>query len=151
MTLLKRGMVIIGVIFTSILLYKDLYYYTWEEKHETIIYSIPMVFIFFYWLRSRLEEAHIFQYPLLLCDIAVVSLAAVRIIGLLFHSGHVLFLLYSLATTKNKTYSWISGLMLGFTLFLKFCYWHDFITPVLGGGLACLFIWIRKRYLTHYT
>ncbi|MFT5819468.1 MAG: hypothetical protein ACI8ZM_000692 [Crocinitomix sp.] len=143
---LKWSLILLGICFTSLLLFKDLYFYTWEEKMETIIYSIPMVFIFFLWLRYRLEENHIFEHQLFLIDSAVVGLSALRILELLFHSGHVLFLLYTLMTTENKTYKWVSGIMLGFTMCLKIFYWGDFITPFIGGVLAVFFIWLRRRY-----
>ncbi|NOQ70775.1 MAG: hypothetical protein GQ574_02170 [Crocinitomix sp.] len=144
---LKWGLIIMGICLTAMLLFKDLYFYTWEEKMETIIYSIPMVFIFFLWLRYRLDEKHTFEYQLFLIDTTVVGLSALRLLGLLFHSGHVLFLLYTLMTTENKTYKWISGIMLGFTMCLKIFYWGDFITQVIGGTMALFFVWLRKKFM----
>lgn len=146
LSIIKWGLILTGLILTSLLSLKDLYFYTWDEKMETIIYSIPMVFIFFLWLRFRLDEQNIFQHQLLLIDATVVALAGVRILGLLFHSGHVLFLLYTIMTAQNKSYQWIAILMLGFTIYLKIFYWGDFLTPTIGGLIAFLFIWIRKKY-----
>ena len=142
--LLKWLLILAGIGLTCLLLIKDLYFYSWEEKKETIVYSIPMVFIFFLWLRYRLGEDRIFEHQLVLIDAVVVGLAAIRILGWLFHSGHVLFLLYTLRTTENKVYKWVLGLMLVFTLMLKFFYWGDFITPTIGAGMAIFFIWLRS-------
>lgn len=146
LTIIKWSLLFLGASITSILLVKDLYYYTWDEKMETIIYSIPMVFIFFLWIRYRLDERYIFEHSFFLIDFSVVGLAAVRILGLLYHSGHVLFLLYTLITTKNKTYQWIAGIMLAFTISLKLFYWNDFITPIIGAVLALFFAWLRNRF-----
>jgi hypothetical protein len=148
--LLKWLLVIAGIGLTSLLLFKDLYFYSWEEKKETIVYSIPMVFIFFLWLRYRLDEDRIFEHQLFLIDTAVIGLSAIRILGWLFHSGHVLFLLYTFMTSKSKIYKWVSGLMLVFTLMLKFFYWHDFITPFTGAVMAIFFIWLRRRSEVKY-
>lgn len=143
---LKWSLILMGFGFTGLFLFKDLYFYTWKEKMETIIYSIPMVLIFFLWLRYRLDEAHTFKHQFFLIDAAVVGLAAIRILRLLFHSGHVLFLLYTLITTESKTYKWVTGIMLVFTLCLKIFYWGDFITPLIGAGMALFFVWLRKKY-----
>ncbi len=146
LSIIKWCFIFLGISITSLLLFKDLYYYTWDEKMETIIYSIPMVFIFFLWIRYRLDERYIFEHQFFLIDISVVGLAAIRIFGLLFHSGHVLFLLYTLITTNNRTYQWIAGIMLAFTICLKLFYWNDFVTPLTGAALALFFAWLRNRF-----
>ena len=126
------------------LLFKDLYFYEWEEKKETIIYSIPLVFVFFIWIWARFGEEKSFQFKLIGIDIVVVGLAAVRILGWLFHSGHVLFLVYTFFTTKNITYRILCIPMIAITVYIKYS-WGDFVTPILGGVIGVFFIFLRKK------
>lgn len=132
---LKVLCVIAAVSFTSLLLFKDLYFYSLEEKQETIIYSIPMVFLFFMWIKFRLDEKNGLQVSLVLTDITVVGLAAARILGLFWHSGHVLFILYTMLTTKSKTYRLLCIPFVILTAGFKI-YWGDILTPFLGAMIA---------------
>lgn len=130
---------------TGLLLFKCLYFSTWEDTKETIVYSIPLVFLLFIWMRYKLEEKHIFHAKIITIDAAVILLAAIRILGLLFHSGHVLFLLYTYITTKNKGYRMLCWPMIIVTAYFKICYWGDFLTPIIGAIMAVFFINIRQK------
>jgi len=132
---------------TCLLLFKELYFYEWSEKKEAIIYSIPMVFLFFYWIKFKLDEEHIFDLRVIGLDALAASLAAVRVIGLLFHSGHVLFLLYTLLTTKSKAYKLMCIPMVLITAYFKLFYWNDFVTPIIGIGLALILVHCRKKII----
>jgi uncharacterized membrane protein len=130
---------------TGILLFKWLYFSTWDEKKETIIYSIPLVFLLFIWAKNKLDEKNIFHRELIMVDAAVILLAGIRVLGLLFHSGHVLFLLYTYITTPNKTYRLLCWPMIIVTAYFKIFYWGDFFTPIIGAIMAMLFVSLRKK------
>lgn len=104
-----------------------------------------MVFIFFYWLKFKLDENHFFDIRILGLDGLAVLLTAVRLIGLLYHSGHVLFLLYSILTTQNKTYRLLCIPMILVTVYFKIFYWSDFITPVIGTIIALILVYFRNQ------
>ncbi|MFT7613116.1 MAG: hypothetical protein ACI9J3_002086 [Parvicellaceae bacterium] len=131
----------------SLLLLKDLYFYDWSEKKETIVYSIPMVFLFFFWIKFKLDEEHIFDVRIIGLDGLTIFLTALRLIGLLFHSGHVLFLLYSFMTTKNNTYRILCIPMILVTAYFKIFYWGDFITPIIGAIMALTLVYFRNRVM----
>jgi hypothetical protein len=130
---------------TGILLFKSLYFSTWEEKSETIIYSIPLVFLLFIWARCKLDEKNIFHLEILTIDAIAILLSAIRILGLLFHSGHVLFLLYTYITTPNKIYRILCWPMILVTAYFKIFYWGDFFTPIIGAGMAIFCINRRNK------
>ena len=111
--------VVAGLLATGLLLFKSLYFHTWEEKWETIVYSIPMVFLLFVWAASKLDEKLSWHIEIIAIDGLVVFLAAARVLGLFFHSGHVLFLLYTYLTTTNKTYRFFCTLMALVTAWFK--------------------------------
>ena len=128
--------------FTALLLFKDIYFDGWEEKKETIIYSIPMVFLFFMWIRFRLDEENTFQIKLFAIDLSAVFLAAARILGLFWHSGHVLFILYTFLTTKSKIYRLLCIPFFALTAGFKI-YWGDIWTPLFGGIIAVVLFVVR--------
>ena len=130
---------------TAGLVFKDLYFYEWVEKKETIIYSIPMVFLFFFWLKYKLDEENIFHLELMAVDGVAVFLTMIRLFGLSYHSGHVLFLLYTYLTTPNRRYRLLCIPMFIVTGYFKVFYWGDFVTPILGAILALLLVRIRSR------
>jgi hypothetical protein len=130
---------------TGLLLFKDIYFYTWEEKGETISYSIPMVFLFFFWIKYRLDEKNAFQLSMIGTDLAAVLLAAARILGLFWHSGHVLFISYTYLSSKSKTYRLLCIPFAAMTIGAKL-YWGDLLTPILGAILALIIFGIRKYF-----
>lgn len=141
---LKNICTIAAIGFTLLLLLKNLYFYIWEEKCETIIYSIPMVFLFFMWIRSRLEEKNAFQYQMLLIDFVVVLLSVARVFELFWHSGHALFILYTFLSSKSKRYRTLCIPFILLTIGVK-VYWLDIITPTFGIVLAIVFFVLRQR------
>ena len=143
--LLGKLIVISGVFLTFLLLYKDLAYYEFEEKTVDIFYNVPMVFVFFVWIKCKIEEKEIVHLQLVFIDLLVLFFVSVRMFGLMYHSGHVLFLLYSFLTTENKFYQAICVLMMLVTIYFKFFFWSDFITPTVGTIMALFFIRLRNR------
>ena len=141
-----KAMCILGAFAcTGFLLFKCLYFSNGKEKWETIIYSIPLVFLLFIWAKFKLEEKNIFHLEILRIDVLVILLSAIRLLGLLFHSGHVLFLLYTYITTPNKIYRALCWPMIMVTAYFKIFYWGDFFTPLIGAGMAIFCIKWREK------
>ena len=116
----------------------------WEKKKDTLIYSVPMFFLFFYWLRYKLDEERFWDWRVLSLDTLVVLLSVVRIWGWMSHSGHVLFILYSFLTTPNKHYRWLCVPIALITAYYKGVIWHDYFTPALATAIAIMAILLRK-------
>lgn len=125
---------------TTLLLAKFWYFDSWIEKQETIIYSLPLVFLIFIWASCKLEEKPTWHLEVLFVDSVAILLAASRLFALFFHSGHVLFLLYTYVTTSNRIYRLLCLPMVLVTAYFKIIYWGDFITPVIGAILAMILI-----------
>lgn len=147
--ILKILCVVAAFSATSLLLFKDFYFYDWNEKKETIVYSIPMVFLFFYWAKSRLDEEYSLRIELISLDVLAIFFTGLRLFGLLYHSGHVLFLVYTFVTTSNKSYRILCVPMILITAYFKVFYWRDFITPLIGAGIAWTLIYFRNRKISN--
>ncbi len=128
---------------TAILLIKLLYVDGWETKQETIVYSLPLVFLIFIWASYKLGEEETFHWEVFLVDSLAILLAASRLLALFFHSGHVLFLLYTYVTTPYRAYRLLCLPMILVTAYFKIIYWGNFITPVIGAILAMILIECR--------
>ncbi len=143
--LLRMACWVVGLGFTATVLGYALLYDAADVAQGTIIYSVPMVFLFFVWVWARLDDEGAYHIELILIDLVVLLLTGMRMLGYLYHSGHVLFLAYTFATTKSKTYRAFALPMIAVTAYYKFVEWGDVVTPALGLILAYLLIWYRKR------
>lgn len=139
-----------SVVVTAILLFKILYFGSWQANKETIIYSLPLVFLLFVWIAVKIGERATFDRPIFLVDSLAILLAASRLFALFFHSGHVLFLMYTYATTRHKWYRFLCLPMIGVTAYFKIIYWGDWLTPLLGGVMAAAFILWRNVLLENF-
>jgi hypothetical protein len=144
-SVLKTLCILAAIGFPILLTFKDLYFHTWAEKKETIIYSIPMVFLFFMWLKFKLDEQHVFHHQLFITDSVAVGLSIARILGLFWHSGHVLFILYTFLTSKNKMYRILCIPFIILTISVKM-YWGDILTPILGVIIALGLYTLRTHF-----
>lgn len=143
--LLRMACWVVGLGLTAMVLGYALLYDAADVARDTIIYSVPMVFLFFVWVWARLEDDGAYHVELVLIDFVVLLLTGLRAIGYMYHSGHVLFLAYTFVTTKSKTYRVFALPMIAVTAYYKFVEWGDVVTPALGLILAYLLIWYRKR------
>ena len=102
------------------------------------------MFVFFIWIWARLEHLKNYKPELMGIDLLVVGLSAIRILGLLFHSGHALFLTYTFLTTKNKLYRILCIPMIGITAYIKYT-WGDWFTPLFGILIGIGFYYWREK------
>lgn len=128
-----------GGLITGLLGYKLFCMDGWEAKKETIIYSLPLVPLFFVWVQYKIADKSVFKLDLLLLDGIVVGLAASRILGLFFHSGHVLFLAYTYFTAANRFYRFLCIPIVLITVCYKVM-WMDMLSPAIAAVMASWFI-----------
>lgn len=120
----------------------------WIVQRVLFLYVAPLVFLFFLWLRARVDESEEWSPLRLVLDGAVVVAAALRMIpsiGLPW-SGHMVFLVYTFATTREQLYRWIAlGLVIETSVF-KLWFWNDWQTwsigTVLGMCFALLYLFV---------
>lgn len=113
-----------------------------------LLYVAPLIFIFFLWLRARIDESEEWSPLRLVLDGVVVIAAVLRMvpsIGLPW-SGHMVFLIYTLSTTREQLYRWIAlGLVIETSIF-KLWFWKDWQTwsigTLLGMCLTLLYLFI---------
>lgn len=108
-------------------------------RRFVVFYVAPMVVIFPFWARIRLE--HVERHPAgrIALDAAVTVLSMVRAVnGVLPFSGHMLFLTYTLLTTPSRWYRAAALVLLFGTTWFKLAEWNDFASWSIGlaTGLA---------------
>jgi len=133
-----------------------LYLLRYEHVRATILdpggtfqYFVPLMVPCFVFMIERVQnvrKANFFQHGV---DFLVFGLAVGRVTGrgVLYISGHTLLLSYMLVSSRSKIVRIASILVLGQTLFLKYCVWHDFVTSNVGLVLGCalaLIVWWRE-------
>ena len=113
----------------------------WPAQRYLAFYLAPLVMIAPLWLRQRLAEPGSLAGGRLLVDAAVFVLAAVRTVGVLPFSGHVLFLVHTGLTARGPgatAYRILAAVFLLETTWFKLRIWHDPTSWSLGiaAGLA---------------
>lgn len=141
---------LIGLGLTGLAVFYGLYFYSWESKKDKIIYSVPMIFMCFLWLKYVIVGASTIPRREHLVDFAILILSAARILMIGSHSGHVLFLVYTFITIPNRTYRLMSIPMLVITAYYKYS-WNDWYTPLIALALASILAPVRyfveKRWI----
>jgi hypothetical protein len=113
-------------------------------RRFVVFYIAPMVVAFPLWARVRLDGIERRPRARIVLDAAVVVLAVARTVtGLLPFSGHMLFLTYSLLTTRERLYQAIAVLLLVETTWFKLGLWSDLRSWSIGlvAGLAAAGAW----------
>jgi hypothetical protein len=105
-------------------------------RRFVVFYIAPMVLVFPLWARVRLARIEVEPAGRVALDAAVTLLAEVRTLtGALPFSGHMLFLTYSLLTTRPLWYRVVAILLIAETTWFKLGMWSDLRSWSLG--LAC--------------
>lgn len=113
----------------------------WPAQRYVAFYLAPLVMIAPLWLRQRLAEPGSLAGGRLLADAVVFVVAAVRTVGILPFSGHVLFLVHTGLTARGPgaaAYRTLAAAFLLETTWFKLRIWHDPTSWSLGiaAGLA---------------
>lgn len=108
-------------------------------------YVIPIVVPFVAFLFDRAERFRQTTLTQSALDLLVVGISMWRAVGHVpFISGHALFLTYALLSTRSRVAQLTSGLVMLEVIYLKYIFWHDWVTPTSGiilGTLAALVVW----------
>ena len=106
-------------------------------------YFLPVILLFIYWLKLKVESFEKVNF-LFSLDLVIAFIAGIRAINPLMpflpYSGHVVFVLYSMITTRNKTYRILAGIMFAVVTFFKIYIWHDYFSWLAGMILSMPFI-----------
>lgn len=115
-----------------------------EEQFYFLYYNVPIAAPFSAFVLERSLRRNGLILPAF--DVGVVSLALARaVFPVPGYSGHVLFLLYALFSSRSKTVRILSALVLAQVLVVKFALWNDFVTPLGAAALAALALVVRAR------
>ena len=112
----------------------------------TFQYFVPLMVPCFAFMIERVQhvrQANFFQHGV---DFLVFGLAVGRVTGheVMHISGHTVLLSYMLVSSRSMIVRVAAILVLGQTLFLKYCVWHDFVTSNVGLVLGCALALIVK-------
>lgn len=112
-------------------------------------YIMPVVLLFLFWIKLKIENEIIINIHFYL-DLIITFLSGIRSINMLMpflpYSGHVVFILYSWVSTKNKMYRIFAGIVFAITTFFKMYIWHDYFTWLSGMILVMPFIAVSILY-----
>ena len=119
----------------------------WRARRFLLAYVAPFFVAFPLWFRTRMARP--WGGREMAVDGAVSLLGAVRMTGsFLPFSGHTLFYLYSLLTTRTAWYRVLAALLLIETAYFKLLLWSDPRSFTLGIVLALAFAALHRRVAT---
>jgi hypothetical protein len=119
-----------------------------ERRGFFIIYMAPLLLAGPLWLRFRVAQIETLSERQLTVDGVVFLAGALRMFGgwgVLPYSGHMLFLTYSMLTTRSLGYSLVAAVLLVMTTIYKLALWDDWSTWLWGLalGIIAAAIWHR--------
>ena len=119
----------------------------WRARRFLLAYVAPFFVAFPLWLRTRLARP--WGGREMAVDGAVSLLGALRFPGsFLPFSGHTLFFVYSLLSTRAAWYRVLVLLLLAETAYFKLLVWSDPRSFILGIVLALAFAALHRRVAT---
>jgi cation transport ATPase len=131
-------------------------FHTWPGRRFLLFYFAPIVSMVFFWGGLRVEKWQSFVRGQLAIDAAILTAALARfVIGeVLPFSGHMLFFVYTLLTTREKWYRVLCILLILETTWFKLHLWNDWRTWTMGSvaglisGVAWMMVWKRKSAIS---
>lgn len=132
-----------GIAALAVILYSS-YFYEGAQWWYRFWYYTPAAATAGAWCFGRIRERDLSRWVWLF-DIIVLSIAICRPIwGIPAVSGHALFAVYALMTSRNRVTDCLAALLLGITVYAKLILWQGDFTLwtglVLGfilGGFRC--------------
>lgn len=115
-----------------------------------MLYAAPLLVAVALWARTRLAIADVIAPITLVVDAVVVAMSLIRFVLGELHpvSGHMLFLTYSLLTTRVGWYRWLAVALIVQTSIYKLVLWRDQQSWALGlvaGVLAAAVVLLAGR------
>ncbi len=109
-------------------------------------YVAPIVVPFVAFLMARAENFARLKAIALIVDGLVVGVAVFRGLGHVpYISGHTLFLIYALFSTRTRVVQVTAAVVLLQVMYLKYVVWHDWLTPTSGLALGALAALVNRR------
>lgn len=120
---------------------------SWGSVRYFMIYAAPLLVAVALWGRARLQVVETLTPLTLAMDGVVVALSFVRFVFGEVHplSGHMLFLTYSVITTRATGYRWLAVILLLETTVFKLLIWRDPYSWTLGllaGLVMAVIVWL---------
>lgn len=141
----RRFFIYFSIISPALLIFISFLMPTWEGQRFVLFYLPPIFCMMFYWIYLRLCSINEINFSLVIIDIFVLILSAIRFVGILPFSGHVLFFSYSFFTTKSKTYKILAFIFFCETTYFKLSIWSDWHSFVYGL-ITALFLIVLHSY-----
>lgn len=121
---------------------------SWGAVRFFVLYALPLFVIAPIWARTRLAIIHELSWLTLAIDATVLVLSIARFFAsdVFPFSGHMLFLTYTLLTSRHASYRWLALALIVETSVFKYM-WHDSRSWAIGLvlGLVATLISERRR------
>lgn len=117
-----------------------------EQRVYNFYYNVPIAAPFAAFVLERLVRFRRHALLVSAFDVGIVLVALARaFMPVPGYSGHVLFLLFALFSSRSKTVRILSALVLCQVLVVKFAFWNDFATPLGATGIATVALLVRGK------
>lgn len=110
---------------------------SWGAVRFFVLYALPLFAAAPLWLRTRVAVIEQLPALVLATDAIVLGLSVARFAAseVLPFSGHMLFLTYTLLTSRECWYRWVAAVLIAETTVFKLLLWRDRASWTIG--LAC--------------
>lgn len=122
--------------------------FTGDKLSNQYYYVVPIVIPFIAFLLDRAEDFRRKEMRIkLICDALVMLTAMWRVIGdVPYVSGHALFLTYAVLSSRSRVARLTAAVVMAEVIYLKFLFWHDWLTPTSGILIGTVMAFVRSRY-----
>lgn len=118
----------------------------WKAQRFVIFYIAPLIAAVLLWSSDRIEKVWLVSKTRFALDCIVVAFSFARFLGFFPFSGHMLFLIYSGATTQWTAYRIIAVILILETTYFKLLIWNDSTSWLLGTALGIVSAIIYFRF-----
>lgn len=114
---------------------------SWGAVRFFVLYALPLFVAAPLWARTRLESLDVLSPLALATDVVVLVLSVARFVAseILPFSGHMLFLTYTLITSRSAWYRWFAAALIVETSVFKLLLWRDAQSWMAGLLLGIVF------------
>lgn len=124
----------------------------WRVQRVLLLYNAPTCAAGAWWLYLRVGNMQAQWSVGIVLDAVVFVVALLRALPFLPlpFSGHMLFLVYSLLTTRSAAYRWVAAVLVLETTVFKLVVWGDWYTWSIGVICACVLAFFYGRWAAQY-
>lgn len=117
---------------------------TGDQRFYFLYYNVPIAAPFSAFVLEQVRTRRGVVLPAFDAGIVLMALAR-AFFPVRGYSGHVLFLLYALFSSRSKVVRVLSALVLTQVLIVKFALWNDFVTPLGAAAVASVALLVRAK------